>query len=50
MDDILIVVISQSPGQLLVVHLGLVLPQPPPSGNLKNGTEVYNGLSLTLVC
>ena len=33
-DDIFVVVISQTPRQLLIVHLGLVFPETPPSGNL----------------
>ena len=38
-DDVLVVIVPQAPGQLLVVHLGLVLPQPPPSGHLKMGQK-----------
>ena len=33
-DDILVVVVPQAPGQLLVVHLGLVLAQAPPPRHL----------------
>ena len=33
-DDVLVVVVPQAPGQLLVVHLGLVLPHAPPPGHL----------------
>jgi len=35
-DDVLVVVISEPPGQLFVVHLGLVLPDTPPP---ESGTE-----------
>ena len=33
-DDVLVVVVPQAPGQLLVVHLGLVLAQTPPPRHL----------------
>ena len=33
-DDVLVVIISERAGQLLVVHLGLVLPNSPPPGHL----------------
>ena len=33
-DDVLVVIVSEPPGQLLVVHLGLVLPDAPPPGHL----------------
>ncbi len=33
--DVLVIVVSQASGQLFVVHLWLVLPQTPPSGNLR---------------
>ena len=33
-DDVLVVIISERAGQLLVVHLGLVLPVAPPGGHL----------------
>ena len=33
-DDVLVVVVPQAPGQLLVVHLGLVLAQAPPPRHL----------------
>ncbi len=33
-NDVLVVVVAESPRQLLVVHLGLVLPAAPPSGHL----------------
>ena len=35
MNDVLVVVVAESAGQLLVVHLGLVLPLAPASGNLQ---------------
>ena len=38
-NNILVVIISKTPRQLLVVHLGLVLPQPPPSCHLKMGQK-----------
>lgn len=34
-DDILVVVISQSTTQLLIVHLGFVLPPAPQQGHLE---------------
>ncbi len=34
MNDVLVVVVAESPRQLLVVHLRLVLPAAPPSGHL----------------
>ena len=34
-DDVLVVVVAQAPGQLLVVHLRLVLTCAPPSCNLQ---------------
>ena len=34
MDDVLVVVVAQAPTELLVVHLGLVLPHAPSSSNL----------------
>ena len=34
MDDVLVVVVAEAPGQLLVVHLRLVLPDSPPTRNL----------------
>ena len=33
-DYVLVVIVSEPPGQLLVVHLGLVLPDAPPPGHL----------------
>ena len=33
-DDIFVVVISQTPGELFVIHLGLVLADTPSPGNL----------------
>ena len=33
-NDVLVVVVSQTPGQLLIVHLGQVLSHPPPPRNL----------------
>jgi len=33
-NDVLVVVVAESPRQLLVVHLGLVLPAAPPSRHL----------------
>lgn len=33
-DDVLVVVIAQTAAQLLIVHLGLVLPLSPPAGHL----------------
>ena len=33
-DNVLVIIISQSPGQLLVIHLGLVFPHAPPPGHL----------------
>lgn len=39
-DDVLVVVVAQAAAQLLVVHLGLVLPLAPPAGHLGwTGTE-----------
>ena len=38
-DDILVVVIAQTPAELLVVHLGLVFPLSPPAGHLWRGWE-----------
>lgn len=34
-DDVLVVVIAQTAAQLLIVHLGLVLPLSPPAGHLR---------------
>ena len=34
-DDVLVVVVPQAPGQLLVVHLGLVLAHSPSTRHLK---------------
>ncbi len=34
MNDVLVVVVAESPRQLLIVHLGLVLPAAPASGHL----------------
>ena len=36
LDDVLVIVVSQPSGQLLIVHLGLVLAETPSSGNLHN--------------
>ena len=36
LDDVLVVVIPQSTGQLLVVHLWLILPESPSSCNLSS--------------
>lgn len=33
-DDILVIVVPQCPAELVVVHVGLVLAQPPESGHL----------------
>ena len=33
-DDVLVVVVAETPAQFLVVHLGLVLPRAPPAGHL----------------
>ena len=33
-NDVFVVVVSQTPTQLFIVHLGLVFPETPPSGNL----------------
>ena len=33
-DNVLVIIISQSPGQLLVIHLGLVFPDAPSPGHL----------------
>ena len=33
--DVLVVVVAQAAGELLVVHLGLVLPHPPPPRHLQ---------------
>ena len=35
LDDVLVVVVPQAAGQLLVVHLGLVLAEPPATGHLQ---------------
>lgn len=39
MDDVLVVVVSQATAQLLVVHLGLVLPAAPASSHLEEEGE-----------
>ena len=39
-DDLLVVVVAQAAGQLLVVHLGLVLPLAPTPRNLRQSTFV----------
>ena len=36
--DVLVVVVPQPPRQLIIVHLGFILPQPPSSGNLQSET------------
>ncbi len=36
LDDVFVIVVPQPTAQLLVVHLGLVLPQTPPTSNLPN--------------
>ena len=41
MYDILVVVVAQAPGQLLVVHLGLVLPVAPTSGHLADTKRIF---------
>ena len=33
-DDVLVVVVAETPAQFVVVHLGLVLPRAPPAGHL----------------
>ena len=44
MNDVLVVVVAQTPGQLLVVHLRLVLTDPPPSGDLHTKDTVNKEL------
>ena len=39
--DVLVVVVAEAPGQLLVVHLGLVLADTPPSGNLQQSINQW---------
>ena len=34
MDDVLIVIVSETPRQLLVIHLWFILPESPASGHL----------------
>ena len=34
MDDVLIVIVSETSRQLLVIHLGFILPESPPSRHL----------------
>ena len=41
-DDVLVVVVPQAPGQLLVVHLGLVLSGAPQPSNLLRKGEIRN--------
>ena len=40
-DDVLVVVVAQAARQLLVVHLGLVFPQPPSSGDLRKQEMLF---------
>ena len=36
-DDVLVVIVTQTTAQLLIVHLGLVFPLAPPPGHLGEG-------------
>ena len=44
MDDVLVVVVAQASRQLLVVHLGLVLPGAPPASHLGEGDELVEAV------
>lgn len=39
MDDVLVVIVAQAAAQLLVVHLGLVLPYAPATSHLERKTR-----------
>ena len=39
-DDVLVIIVSETPRQLLIVHLWLVLSQTPASSNLENKENI----------
>lgn len=45
-DDVLVVIVTQTTAQLLIVHLGLVFPLAPPPGHLGEGWGESEGIDI----